>query len=301
MTAIIVLNYNDWVTTTAFIEKIKNYKNVDKVIVVDNCSSDESWGKLFPLSNERVDVIRSDANRGYAAGNNCGIRYVREYYPEIDKVIISNPDITVSDDGIGEILAKLDNGYGMATGLIHNYDIETETKSLASNFCWKVPMYNDLLWNHFLPIYKFRRVVLKNSIYPNLSDYKGTDVIDTECVPGCFFAIRMDVLLEIGDFDESTFLFTEETILGWNLKYRNKKVCVLKDVEIHHEQSTSINKSIRSRKVKMQYQLDGEKYYIKKYLQKPLFWVGFFSWLFWVAFIGNTCIIMLGSHKKENC
>lgn len=291
MTAIIVLNYNDWITTKTFLNEIGDYNNLDKIIIVDNYSSDNSWENLEKLKSEKIDVIKTDANRGYAAGNNFGIQYVRNNYQSIDKIIISNPDIIVSESDITKILQLLDKGYDLATGLIHNYDQNTKKSFVASNFCWNVPTYGDLLGNHFLPIYKFRRCILKNSIYPNLSDFKSVEIIDTECVPGCFFAITMSALNEMGDFDEGTFLFTEETILGWNLKNKNKKVCVLKKSKILHAQSISINKSISNEKKKAKFRLDGEILYLKKYLgssplkisiYKKFFWIAFYQRSFWI-------------------
>ena len=293
MTAIIVLNYNDWKTTTQFMDKIALYKSVDKIVIVDNCSTDDSWERLLPLANEKIDVIQSQKNNGYAAGNNVGIRHVRTHYSNVDKVIISNPDITIADSGIQNILNQLDSGYAMATGLIHNYNLQTQEKTLASNFCWRVPKYNDLLWNYPLLTYKIRRSVFQKSIYSNISKYQDEQIIDTECVPGCFFAIRMDALEEIGDFDEDTFLFSEESILGFSLKEKGKKVCVLKDVEIRHEQSTSINKSIKSKKAKEKIRLTSECIYLRNYLKKGKFSVFIYKAFFWFAFYERRLVFSI--------
>lgn len=266
MIAIVVLNYNDWVTTKRFVETIKDYRSLDKIIVVDNCSTDESLQKLKPLASSKIDVVCSESNKGYAAGNNVGIRFVRNNYPDIDKIVISNPDIHIIDVDICRICEQLDNGYALSTGLIYTYNPETKTKKLASNFGWKVPQYRDLLTDEFLLIYKIRRVLLKTSHYLNYSDHSTDEIISTECVPGCFFAIKMEALNKIGDFDENTFLYNEENILGWQLKNLGYKCCIVRDSEVLHECSKSINKSIKSRSIKKKYCNDGSVYYIKNYL-----------------------------------
>lgn len=299
MVAIIILNYNDWPTTKEFVEKIVDYEILNRIVVVDNCSTDDSWQNLNIIANEKIDVIKTESNNGYAAGNNYGIRHVRERYPDVNKVIISNPDIIVSDGDINKILHQLDRGYALSTGLIYNYDSKTKKKVLASNFCWKIPTYSDLLGNHFWPIYKLRRCVLKNSIYSNLEDYKFDEIIDTECVPGCFFSITMSALNEIEDFDEETFLFTEETILGWKLKNKKLKSCVIKHAEILHEQSVSINKSIRSEKRKAQFRLDGEVFYLKQYLKCGKFAMNVYRVLFWIAFYQHRFIVRLSKLKNK--
>ena len=301
MNGIVVLNYNDWRTTTNFVQRVKSYSSLNHIVVVDNCSSDESWENLKSLSDEKISIIKSDENRGYAAGNNCGIRYLRKKFPEVKNVIISNPDIYVADNDIKLLLHKLDEGYGMSTGLIHNYNSKHGTKSLASNFCWRVPRYNDLIWNHLLLIYKVRRNIFKNSIYINLADYIDQKCIDTECVPGCFFTISMNALDTIGDFDEDTFLFSEESILGYRLKNFGYKVCVLPEVEILHEQSTSINKSIKNSKKKEQIRLDSECLYLKKYLKKTKFWISIYVFIFWIGFYEKRIYGRVSKGIKHTC
>ena len=61
-TAIIVLNYNDYLTTEKYINDIKRYESLDKIVIVDNNSSKGDYEKLLNLSNEKIDVIKTDKN-----------------------------------------------------------------------------------------------------------------------------------------------------------------------------------------------------------------------------------------------
>lgn len=72
---------------------------------------------------------------------------------------------------------------------------------------------------------------------------------------------------EIGYFDEDTFLFEEETILGWKLRNANKKVCVVKEANVLHENSVSIKKSIKSQRKTRKILLDSEMVYLLNYLK----------------------------------
>ena len=58
-TAMIVLNYNDYETTMKFIENIINYKSIEKIIIVDNNSTDNSYDKLKKLESDKVEIIKS--------------------------------------------------------------------------------------------------------------------------------------------------------------------------------------------------------------------------------------------------
>ena len=56
---IVVLNYNDYKTTIKFLEMIKEYKGISKVVVVDNNSTDESGERLKRYIDNRVVLLLS--------------------------------------------------------------------------------------------------------------------------------------------------------------------------------------------------------------------------------------------------
>ena len=74
-TAIIILNYNDFTTTKEMIEQIKDYKILNHIIIVDNCSTDDSYNILKKEEKNNIEVIKTKSNNGYASGNNYGIKY----------------------------------------------------------------------------------------------------------------------------------------------------------------------------------------------------------------------------------
>ena len=55
-TACVILNYNDADTTISLVRKIGDYKNIEHIIVVDNCSTDHSLEKLEKITDEKVDT-----------------------------------------------------------------------------------------------------------------------------------------------------------------------------------------------------------------------------------------------------
>lgn len=80
---LIVLNYNDAITTKKLINNAENIKKIDKIVVVDNNSSDNSLEELEKLKGEKTDVIKAEKNGWYAYGNNYGVTYaIRNYSPK---------------------------------------------------------------------------------------------------------------------------------------------------------------------------------------------------------------------------
>ena len=75
-TAIVILNYNDYETTSCMLNQIKDYKSLDLIVIVDNKSKDNSYNKLKKYENNKVKIIQTKENKGYANGNNYGLKYL---------------------------------------------------------------------------------------------------------------------------------------------------------------------------------------------------------------------------------
>ena len=63
---LVVLNYNDYNTIEKFLNNAVHIESIDKLIVVDNCSTDNSFEKLRAYESEKTDVIKTEKNGGYA-------------------------------------------------------------------------------------------------------------------------------------------------------------------------------------------------------------------------------------------
>ena len=91
---IVIVNYNDYKTTKRLIDNIRDYKVFDKIVIVDNKSSDNSLKELKKLENKRIVVIDSGENKGYSYALNVGCKYLIDKYKEC-KIIVSNSDIII--------------------------------------------------------------------------------------------------------------------------------------------------------------------------------------------------------------
>lgn len=120
-TGIVILNYNDYETTLKCLQPILDYKNIDYIIVVDNCSTNDSYDQLAKHRNDRWVLLRSPSNGGYAKGNNIGINYLLKNY-DVDIIGIVNPDIYFSDEFAGKIKKLFTKfpDYGIITGVQHD-------------------------------------------------------------------------------------------------------------------------------------------------------------------------------------
>ena len=254
----VILNYNDYETTKNYLNEIKNYKNLNKIVVVDNNSTDNSYEKLKEFNNSKIDIIKTDSNKGYAYGNNFGIRHINSN-SDLDYIIISNPDITVSDSTIGRLKKDLDDNEEIS--LVAPVISQLGEKIRG----WRLPEKKDEILSN---INFYHRKVEKNLRYPE-ERYNG-NLTKVEVVSGCFFMIRNSVLKMIGYFDEGTFLYYEENIIGKKLQMINKKTFIDNEAEVTHNLSISVDKSFNSIK-KYKILKRSQKYYCKYYLKTNIF------------------------------
>lgn len=255
---IVILNYNDYKTTINYVNKIKDYKVLNHILVVDNKSSDNSYEKLDELKSNKVTVIQTEENKGYAAGNNYGINYLNKHY-DVDYIIISNPDIIVEEKDILRLKKDMDSNpdISIVSPVIHQLG---ELKR-----GWKLPTIKDEI---LLNINYFHRKVEKKLEYDE-SKYSG-NLTKVDVVSGCFFMIRRDIASLVGNFDESTFLYYEENILAKKLKNINKKSFIDNNANATHDLSISVDKSFNSIK-KYKILKASQKYFVKYYLNANIF------------------------------
>ena len=130
-TGIVVLNYNDAKETVNFVNQIKNFKIIDEICVVDNGSNDNSLELLQTLTD--VKLIPLTENRGYAAGNNAGLKYLyeQEFVGDMDSI----KDTTVEDsiDDIIEILNISEKVLNLLSENPNSWTIDGENIVFSNN------------------------------------------------------------------------------------------------------------------------------------------------------------------------
>jgi N-acetylglucosaminyl-diphospho-decaprenol L-rhamnosyltransferase len=255
----IILNYNDSATTISYLKNIKKFKNVDNIIVIDNCSTDNSLNDLYKVKSNKVEILKTNQNKGYAYGNNYGIKYAIKKYHNCN-LIISNPDIIIDEITFNSLINKISNDSDIS--LI----APTIKENGVLNRGWKLPTaFNELMLSipHFATKYKDNHILYKEDYYKN-------DISKVDVVSGCFFIIKSEVITKINYFDENTFLYYEENILAQKLKEKGYKTYISNKDYIIHNHSISINKSVNELK-KFKLLKQSQEYYLKNYCHSNIF------------------------------
>ncbi|MFT3985083.1 MAG: glycosyltransferase family 2 protein [Lachnospiraceae bacterium] len=245
----IILNYNDGQTAAKLALTVKDYACLDKIIVVDNCSADDSFvylrNTLLPSPDEkaaagvqmesRLDVIQAPENGGYAKGNNYGIRYALSNGTP-DYLFIANPDIMVSEQTLDAILERMRRHpeYGAMSCLVNQgYNV------------WRLPGFSGMIESLFLIWFNLDKRAIKKRLAASALGLETVGVVE-----GSFFCIKKTAYEAIGGFDERTFLYAEEIILSKRLAEHGLKVGILTRERYDHFHSVSIKKAYRSSKAR---------------------------------------------------
>lgn len=267
--ALIVLNYNSADDTINCVKKLQSFHGSYHIVVVDNCSPDNSFQvikeKLRGTSN--VEVIQSPSNGGYSAGNNFGMQYaIQKYSPKILGIL--NPDVIIPDRQVIDRMAELLMSQ-KDIGVVGGATVYPDTNFKLESACWDIPDARELILGQSL-LTKIREK-------PTHVTYVNNNTIQVDCVAGCYFLTKTSVMQEIGFLDDNVFLYNEEIILGIKCKIAKYRILVDLDQKYIHNHRHDLHKKLSFLK-KIQTTHAGyvsrkylcEKYYSKKYV--PLLW-----------------------------
>lgn len=238
---IVVLNYNTWQLTIKMIEGLKKVNSVNEatIVVVDNFSSNRSYEELYNWNAERNEIIllHANENRGYAAGNNIGMRWAYEHdfnYIWIVNNDILFPDCCVLEKMVEIIMNNCDAGAVSPRVLMPNGE-EVNRHLFRTNTFLKVL---------FTPIFGFLNYICLRL------QYQKERCIQTYRPQGCCMLIDAKKAAECEYFDEHTFLYCEEPIFAERLLKSGYNCYCAINTEVVHNHGRTIGKYIEGKRLK---------------------------------------------------
>jgi len=279
--SVVVLNYQTFSDTIDFVRQIKLQKEVIiNILIVDNCSSNDSFNILLDnyKSDDKVKVIQSERNGGYAYGNNFGFRYLED--KEADYILISNNDIIIKDS---LLLSKLMNSYLKCNDPAFLSPVMLSEKGVQKRpSSWDIPTFLEDFKNLvFLDRINGVNVKRQQSLQ------KGCVIV--ECLPGSFTIIKKQTLFDLGLFDEGTFLYCEERINAVKVRRKGLYNYLNKELSFVHKEAETISQSFNYIS-RMKILVRSRIYFHVKYNKLPKFlvnilWLGlFFNIIIYVAY-----------------
>lgn len=234
MIGIVILNYNSYEDTIALVKELQNQTLAKdlKIVVIDNCSPNDSFLKLKHLEEfySNTIVIKTKANLGYAKGNNFGLDYLDKFIKP-DYVAILNNDIILKEDCF-EILVER---YKVleTPAIIAPKQLDIDNNEVVP---YRLNSFLDDCLNLFMVFKIFHK---RNAL--TYIDNTGLDVMKAPMIPGSFMFSRFETFKRMGYFYPNTFLFAEERFIAVKAKQFKLNNYILLDHSYIHSHSKTIN------------------------------------------------------------
>lgn len=254
--AIVILNYMNYQETILCVNSVLLQKNVDfQIIIVDNGSRNESCAVLAKTysQNNRVHILKTGKNYGFARGNNIGIKYARDKFKS-EFVLLVNSDTELIDDKYLYILiSKYQDNVGVIGSEILLRNGKKQKKyyeyvNFPATFIYYCGMWDQLYGIGFFD--RYIENMLKKS--------KKCEILH-----GSAFMLTPAYFEKYSGLYNRTFLYTEEILLYIMCKRADLKQVYISDTCILHKEDQSSKYLYQNRNtVKLKYVLSSYKYVV---------------------------------------
>ena len=204
-----------------------------EVVVVDNGSSDGSLSAALDAV-PGLDVVDPGENLGYGSGVNRG---VAASSPDLDLLLVCNPDLEVPPGAVDALVAACDADPGCAlVGPLIRTPGGDRYPS-ARRFPSMVDAAGHALLGTFAPDNRFTRNYRRTDL-----DVQPDRTMAVDWVSGACFLVRRAAFEAVGGFDESYFMYAEDVDLCWRLGRAGYGVAYAPAAEVTHTQGISTDR-----------------------------------------------------------
>lgn len=249
--SVIILTYNSERDIYDCLHSISKYNDIGdalEIIIVDNQSTNYAAmqsrvSQLYP----NITITQNTQNGGYGQGNNVGIRIASAPF-----IAIMNPDIRLNKPIFAKMVECLEQkDVAMCAGKQYGGN-GTPFASFMTTFTtpWWIGRPLEYICRRILDIYLYK----------------------IQFLSGAFFAIRKDVMQEIGMFDENIFMYAEENDIHYRIrhKYPHMKMVYKKELTYVH---LAENRPFSAKQAKRVYESIGY-FFRKNNLSSVNYWKG---------------------------
>lgn len=230
--------------------ELSTHSLIFEILIVDNSNS----LKQSEFSNTHVSVITKNKNIGYAAGINFGVESSKG-----KNLIILNPDVVPHPDCLMKLIMGLDK-----------FDLTAPNLFLDDEYCFRLPPQEPINYSYFL-LKKLSNKYnyLAKFVYflwrRHVEQYWGSECDSAGYdMSGAILAFTRNTYNQVGRWDESFFLYYEETDWLLRLKQSGLNAGYLVNAMAVHHYSQSMPHNRDSDK----YFSQSEKIFLRKHFNK---------------------------------
>lgn len=206
-TCIIIVTYNHEEFIGECLKSIIS-ENFPEVIVVDNNSTDNTIN-IVESFYPKVKIIKNSINIGFGAANNSALKYSKKKY-----LIFLNPDTMIEKGTITHLLTPIEKDeFIVTTPKVLTYNGE------KINTCGNMQHITGMAFTRGM-----------GEVPENRKDYLYVNGISGAC-----FAITRKNFIDLGCFDETLFLYMEDTEFSWRISSKDQKILYVPETIVYHD------------------------------------------------------------------
>ena len=226
--SIIIVNWNSGIQLKECVESVKksSFENsiLNKVVVVDNDSKDNSLELVKDLNYEKLKILKNKDNLGFGKACNSGVKNSQS-----DFILFLNPDAMVYEDTFHKLfdyIEKNDNSDVVVYGVQLIGDDGKVQRTCArfpnlSNFLVKVLGLNKLNSKYFETYH--------------LEEWNHNETKQIDHVIGAFYLIKREIFNSINGFDERYFVYFEDLDLSKRVYDSGYRTIYLSEIQAYHK------------------------------------------------------------------
>ena len=256
----VILNYKTYQEAIDCVNSIlttQTFPNI-QIIIVDNGSPNDSVKKLEEqfVCEERVHVVVSDENLGFAKGNNLGIKYAREHFKS-DFIVVANSDIIFEQPDYCEKMVEIYNrkAYAILGGDVIDTSRMQHFNPVARERIYTVPYMRKQVWVSEGKAWLYRMIKLfhlkkvaetkekKTTREVNgkavAADSRMENELEHVLLHGCCLIFSKDFFTEFEGFWPETFLHAEEEILYYLVEKKKMRMVYTPELVCLHKEAAT--------------------------------------------------------------
>ncbi|MCD4776820.1 MAG: glycosyltransferase family 2 protein [Candidatus Aegiribacteria sp.] len=245
---VVIVTWNSSALLPKLTETLNALEPLCDIVISDNSSTDETC-EILRKTLPRVTVLNNRENGGFGYGNNRAFEVCRTPY-----ILLLNTDARISVSAVEKLLGILEKNEGVAAiqPLIRLWQWPLVTLSAGAAMTEYGRGY-DFDFMHFKP-------------------FPPERTVEVPAVTAAVSLFRREALQKAGGFDESVFMYYEDTDLCMRLRGGGYTFLLAQSIEAEHMMGFSSSRVIADR-----WELESSAYLARKYLggemcQLPAYW-----------------------------
>jgi GT2 family glycosyltransferase len=247
---VIIVNYNTPHLTRELIESVAaTSSEIDyEIVVVDNNSS--ANGRYFPVLEGTEKVMHLNRNLGFGRAANLAASMSQAPY-----LLFANSDCRLTNNVIGSMVNFLDDNGNCAACSPMVVSPDGQVHSTIR----RMPNHDNIMSS-------------RGSLWP-FSDGEYTVAADdsrkkVEAMSATFMMVRRELFERVGGFNETYFMYVEDTDLCRRLSALGKDLMYLGDLQVVHHWGSSTRQ--RPLRMKFEHHLSIRRYFLLHFPQRCL-------------------------------